>query len=62
MIEGEHYLYVDVECTDCGKLMALSYAYRHENKYLCEPCAMPYIEELEHKYWMERLDDKTNIR
>jgi formylmethanofuran dehydrogenase subunit E len=39
MYEGEQYLYVDVNCTECGKLMALTNAFQYENKYLCPGCA-----------------------
>ena len=29
-------LYMDVKCTACGKLMALSSAFQWRNEYLCE--------------------------
>ncbi len=31
-------LYVDVECTTCGRLVALSNAYQHKHQYLCPRC------------------------
>ena len=35
-------LYVDVQCTKCGRLVALSNAYQHKYQYLCPRC----IEEI----------------
>ena len=31
-------LYVDIECTKCGRLVALSNAYQHKHQYLCPRC------------------------
>lgn len=38
-------LYVDIVCTNCGKLMALSNAYQYKNKYLCPGCIPPLVLE-----------------
>jgi len=32
-------LYVDIKCTDCGKLVNFPNALQHMNKYLCPKCA-----------------------
>ena len=32
-------LCMDIVCSECGRLMALSNAYQHKNKYLCPRCA-----------------------
>lgn len=45
MAKLDHYLKVDVNCTECGRLMALSNAFRDGFKYLCPRCA-PSLEEL----------------
>jgi hypothetical protein len=31
-------LYVDIVCSECGKLMALSNAFQAKNKYYCPRC------------------------
>jgi len=51
--EQDACLYVDVVCTDCGKLMALSNAFQHKNKYLCPRCADPVIVEIMQEMGLE---------
>ena len=36
---NEGILEMDIECTECGKLMAFSNAFKYEHKYLCPNCA-----------------------
>lgn len=40
-----HILKVDIECTNCGRLMALSNSHRHHHQYLCPRCA-PSLDQL----------------
>lgn len=49
-------LLMDVECADCGKLMALSHAYVHEHRYICEVCAEEIFKEIDEKYGLEFSD------
>ena len=46
-------LSMDVVCADCGKLMALSYAYIQGYKYVCEACAKDTIKEIDKLYGLE---------
>lgn len=42
---SDEILEVDVECTECGRLMALSNAFKHKHRYLCPACS-PTLEEI----------------
>jgi len=44
-MDNEGILEVDIECTKCGKLMALSNAFQYDHKYLCPKCA-PDLDEI----------------
>jgi len=42
MIEGEQYLYVDVECYGCDRLVALSYSTMIDGRTFCHRCTLEY--------------------
>ena len=44
-MDNEGILGVDIECTECGRLMALSNAFQYDHKYLCPRCA-PTLDQL----------------
>ena len=46
----------DVECTKCGRLMALCNAFRDGHHYLCPNCA-PTLEEVINRFVKETDND-----
>lgn len=56
------YLLVDINCTKCGRLMALSNAMRTENDYLCPRCALTLEEAIEklREFKKESTDEKDD--
>ena len=45
MSKNDPILSVDVECTECGRLMALSNAFKYKHRLLCPVCS-PTLEEI----------------
>jgi len=52
-MDNEGILGVDIECTECGKLMALSNAFKYDHKYLCPKCA-PDLDEITSSHQIPR--------
>ena len=52
-MDNEGILGVDIECTECGRLMALSNAFQYNHKYLCPKCA-PDLDEITSSHQIPR--------
>ena len=52
-MDNKGILEVDIECTECGRLMALSNAFQYDHKYLCPKCA-PDLDEITSSHQIPR--------